>query len=85
MLLKINNGKIHGQGINTGSSSTSHSIYQAFSSGINDFKKSESIRPVYETGSSETCNSLQWNTHSENLLLAGINGKSLKIFDIKGD
>ena len=42
------------------------------------------MKPVYETGSSETCNSLQWNSHSDNLLLAGINGKSLKIFDIKG-
>jgi WD40 repeat protein len=54
--------------MHTGSSSNSQ--FQAF-------------KPVYETGSSETCNSLQWDSHRDNYLLASLTGKSLKIFDIK--
>jgi hypothetical protein len=46
-------------------------------------KRSE-IRPNYETGTSESCHSLKWNPHNMNQLLAGVNGKSLKIFDIRG-
>ena len=44
----------------------------------------DSIKSIYETGTSETCNSLSWNPHNENILLAGVNSKSLKIFDIRG-
>lgn len=47
-------------------------------------KKVDSIKSIYETGTSETCNSLSWNPHNENILLAGVNSKSLKIFDIRG-
>lgn len=49
-------------------------------------KKTETIKPLYETSASETCFSLSWNPHNENILLAGLeHGKSgkLKIFDIK--
>ena len=42
------------------------------------------IRPVYETGRSDTCTSLEWSPHSENLLLVGMNAKTLKIYDIRG-
>lgn len=47
-------------------------------------KKPDLIKSIYETGTSETCNSLTWNPHDENVLLAGINSKSLKIYDIRG-
>ncbi len=50
-------------------------------------KKTETIKPLYETSASETCFSLSWNPHSEKTLLAGLeHGKSgkLKIFDITG-
>lgn len=67
--------------MNTGST---QSIYQTLNNGLNEFRKSSIFKPAYETGSSETCNSLNWNNHHENLLLAGINGRSLKIFDVKG-
>ena len=47
--------------------------------------KPDLIRSVYETGTSETCNSLAWHPHNQNLMLAGVNGKTLKIFDIRGE
>ena len=68
--------------INTGASS--QIIYSVLNAGAIDPKKSEQIEPVYEMGTSETTNSLSWNPHSENSLLAGMNGKSLKIYDIRG-
>ena len=71
--------------INTGSSSQSSLAASQATSGINQASKTlPDQKPIYETGSSETCNSLSWNQHDENLLLTGINGKSLKIFDIRG-
>lgn len=45
--------------------------------------KPEQIRSIYETGTSETCNSLAWHPHNQNLLLTGVNGKTLKILDIR--
>ena len=68
--------------INTGASS--QIIYSVLNAGTIDPKKSEQIEPVYEMGTSETTNSLSWNPHSEHSLLAGMNGKSLKIYDIRG-
>ena len=50
----------------------------------NDAKKPDMIKTIYETGTSETCNSLSWNPHNANNLLAGVNSKSLKIYDTKG-
>jgi len=61
-------------GINLGVSSYNYSYGEG--------KKSE--KSIYETGASETCNSLAWNPHDENILLAGVNSKSLKIYDIRG-
>jgi hypothetical protein len=64
-------------GINLGVSSYNYSYGES--------KKSEARSPsIYETGASETCNSLAWNPHDENILLAGVNSKSLKIYDIRG-
>lgn len=71
-------------GINIGST---HSMLTSSTNNFNDPKLSQSkpdlIKPVYETGTSETCNSLAWNPNNQNQLLAGVNGKSLKIFDIR--
>ncbi len=50
---------------------------------IADLKRNFVFEPVYETGISETCNSLSWNPHDENLLLTGMTGKSLRIYDIR--
>lgn len=46
--------------------------------------KQDLIRSIYETGTSETCNSLAWHPHNQYSLLAGVNGKTLKVFDIRG-
>jgi WD40 repeat protein len=66
--------------MNLGSTSNSNTA----SNGNGDSRKLDPIKPTYETGTSESCHSLTWNPHNMNQLLAGINGKSLKIFDIKG-
>ena len=65
-------------GMNLGISSSLYSY------NFGDGKKSEITKSIYETGTSETCNSLTWNPHDENILLAGVNSKSLKIYDIRG-
>ena len=63
----------------TSSSSTSVEIATSMRSA-----KPFNIRSVYETGTSETCNSLAWDPHCPYSLLTGVNGKTLKIFDIRG-
>ncbi len=50
---------------------------------FSNLKTKKIIRSYYETGSSETSNSLNWDPFDSNILLAGLNGKSLKIFDTK--
>jgi hypothetical protein len=47
-------------------------------------EKPDLIKPIYETGTSESCHSLSWNPHNMYQLLAGVNSKSLKTFDIRG-
>ena len=46
------------------------------------------IKPVFEAGTSDSCNSLSWNPHDGNFLLAGMlagtKAKSLRIYDIRG-
>ncbi|CAF0839136.1 unnamed protein product [Brachionus calyciflorus] len=49
---------------------------------MNEYK-AETFKPVYETGNTDTCNSLAWNPDKENILFAGLSGKYLKMFDIK--
>ena len=50
---------------------------------LNEAKKTDQIKPLYETGSLESCNSLAWNPHNMHQLLASVNGKTLKIFDVR--
>ncbi len=46
------------------------------------------IKPLFEAGTSDSCNSLSWNSHDGNYLLAGMlagtKAKSLRIYDIRG-
>jgi hypothetical protein len=66
--------------ITLGTTTSQQAMLNANNENSNDAK----IKSFFETGSSESCNSLSWNPHSSFELLAGVNGKALKIYDIRG-
>ena len=43
------------------------------------------LHPVVELATGETCHSLAWWRNKPTTIVAGMNGKSLKIFDIRVD
>ena len=48
-------------------------------------KETQAAYPVLELATGETCHSLAWWRDRPTTIVAGMNGKSLKIFDIRVD
>lgn len=71
--------------INSGTVPSSVFQSSGYNASTNENRKPDAIKSIYETGTSETCNSLSWHPHNQNMLLTGVNRISLKIFDIRAN